>query len=276
MMSNGKKGELVVYTYFCIPSQQSEAVLSLVPRQDRHAQPFLIVLLYQVVTSTYLCNNHSIAHYSITIMAMDLPLDKTATETIDLLEARLRRIEYALRGGQSVEDPLPSKEDSATKRLQDLEHTLHELASRSRVIQDLLRLRDARYPDLFQAVSSKEVPTSLDAASILSIVLASASSYPSTASRLTSITDMPIPSADSSAQLIELQPRIAKVEVLQRAQQADIAELRQRTAATLQRWYALDVLGAGDGWAELEGRVEAVEQRVRRATLAQKLDTEMV
>jgi hypothetical protein len=73
-------------------------------------------------------------------MTMDSTFDKTATDTIDLLEARLRRIEYAVRG-QVDEATLSENKTSAAKRLADLEHSLHQLASKSRVIQDLLRLR---------------------------------------------------------------------------------------------------------------------------------------
>jgi hypothetical protein len=135
---------------------------------------------------------------------------------------------------------------------------------------------DARHPDLFQSINADDLPTTLDTSSILAIVLASASSYPATASRLTSILDVPIPPAELSAQLIDLVPRIAKLEAIQASQNADIAELRERSATIIQRWYTVDVLGAGDSWAELEGRVEYVEQKVRRAALAKRLDEEMV
>ena len=136
-------------------------------------------------------------------------------------------------------------------------------------------LVDSRYPDLFQSINPEDVPTTLDTSSLLSIVLASASSYPSTASRLTSILDVPVPSADLSAQLIDLQPRIAEVEALQERQTAELAVLRGRTAAVLQRWYTVDVLRAGESLAELEGRVEGVEKEVRRAERARRVDEEM-
>jgi hypothetical protein len=135
---------------------------------------------------------------------------------------------------------------------------------------------DHNHPDLFQSISPDEVPSTLETQSILAIVLASASSYPSTASRLTSILDVPVPSAELSAQLIDLQPRIAKVEALQAAQNADMASLRERTAAVIQRWYTVDILRAGESWAELESRIEGVEQKVRRAALAKRLDDDMV
>jgi len=205
---------------------------------------------------------------------MENTFDKTAIETLDLLEARLRRVEYAICGSVEEATSTTSK-TSAVKRLGQLEHSLHQLASKSRVIQDLLKLH-SRYPDLFQSIKPDDLPTILDTSSILAIVLASASSYPSTASRLTSILDVPIPPTELSAQLIDLQPRIAKVGALQAAQNADIAELRERSAAVIQRWYTMDILGAGDSWAELEGRVGQVERKARRAALAKRLDDDMI
>ncbi|KAB8295851.1 hypothetical protein EYC80_008673 [Monilinia laxa] len=206
---------------------------------------------------------------------MDNTFDKTASETIDLLAARLRRIEHAVCGHIDTTSITTSDVSiSAYERLADLEHVLHGLASKSRVIQDLLKLH-AKYPDLFQSIDPDQLPTTLDTSAILSIILASASSYPSTASRLTSVLDMPIPSAELSAQLIDLQPRIAKIEALQMSQNAELSALRQRTAAVLQRWYTVDVLRAGESWAELEERVQQVEQKVRKATLIKRLNDDL-
>ncbi|RAL68627.1 hypothetical protein DID88_007340 [Monilinia fructigena] len=153
---------------------------------------------------------------------MDNTFDQTASETIDLLAARLRRIEHAVCGHIDTTSITTSDVSiSAYERLADLEHVLHGLASKSRVIQDLLKLH-AKYPDLFQSIDPDQLPTTLDTSAILAIILASASSYPSTASRLTSVLDMPIPSAELSAQLINLQPRIAKIEALQMSQKCRI------------------------------------------------------
>ncbi|KAH8816875.1 hypothetical protein F5884DRAFT_237753 [Xylogone sp. PMI_703] len=199
----------------------------------------------------------------------------TAIETIDLLNARLKRIEYVVYGNVDSEKR-DGTDASVYERLSNVEHVLHQLSSKPKGIQELLRFY-SRYPDLFQSVEpTNELPTTLDTPEITAIVLASASLYPTTASRLTSIVDTPIPEAELSTQLISLQPRIAKLEAIQAAQNSDLAELRQRTAALIQRWYAVDVLGAGDNWAELEERVEKVEQGVRRAELAKRIDEGMV
>lgn len=106
--------------------------------------------------------------------------------------------------------------------------------------------------------------------------MASASSYPSTASRLTSILDAPIPPAETSTQLIDLQPRVANVGALQAVHDSEIAELRRRSAAVIQKWYNMDILQAGDNWAGLVGRVEQVEQHTRRIALAKRMDDEII
>lgn len=83
--------------------------------------------------------------------------------------------------------------------------------------------------------------------------------------------DVPIPEAQKSTQLIELAPRIARVELLQRSQAKEVGELRERTAGLLQKWYVDGVMGRGEEWAGIEGRVGGVERKVRGAE-RRKLD----
>jgi len=194
---------------------------------------------------------------------MESSLDSTGNGTIDLLEARLRRVEYVVRGHLDNTSDLNSQKPVAT-RLANLEASLHRLKSSSQVIQELLKLH-TQHPDLFRATPSDGAPVSMDTQAIFSTVLACASSYHLTASQLTSILDLPLPTAESSTLLIGLQPRIAKVETLQQLQARDIAVIKQRTSALLQRWYAIDILCTGDYWADVEGKVEVMEQQVRRA-----------
>jgi hypothetical protein len=114
------------------------------------------------------------------------------------------------------------------------------------------------------------MPSSLDKVSKSSIVLAAASSFHQTASRLTSVNDTPIPTAELSTALIDAAIKAARVEVLQETQSRELADLKRRSAAVLQRWYSVDILQVGECWADLEGRVEAVEQAVRRANSARQ------
>jgi len=84
---------------------------------------------------------------------MDEPLDKVASETIDLLEARLRRIEYAVCGEVQRETLVNTKPAIAT-RLADMERSLHQLAVRSNVVQDLLKLRTYGLPRCDKSLTS--------------------------------------------------------------------------------------------------------------------------
>jgi hypothetical protein len=52
---------------------------------------------------------------------------------------------------------------------------------------------------------------------------------------------------------------------MQRAQAAEADELRARSEAVLRAWHEGRVLRYGGWVADVEGRVEAVEGRVRRA-----------
>ncbi|KAI9696364.1 MAG: hypothetical protein M1836_005641 [Candelina mexicana] len=192
-----------------------------------------------------------------------------AINTIDLMQTRLQRIEYLLMGeigGTKHTEGTSNDEEgfqTVTSRLSSLESSLGQLCSTSRVASDLLKLHK-RYRDLFQSKPVEEAPASLSPAKLTSIVLASAPLYPTTASRMTSIQDMPVPSAKDSASLITLRPRIEKLQATQDAQSSELAELRRRSAAALERWYTIGVLTGGECWAEWEGRTMLVEQGLRR------------
>ena len=132
---------------------------------------------------------------------------------------------------------------------------------------------DAHSPDLFQNADEGELPSLLDVESKAAIVLASATSYPLTASSLTSILDTPIPPAELSAKVMATGPQTAELVALQTAQLKTIAALKERTSQVLQRWYSVDILQSGEYWADVEARVDSVEQTVRRATQARQQDS---
>lgn len=206
----------------------------------------------------------------------------TALATLDSLELRLQRVEYYLSGSDNTEDILQQvaargQDHTVQARLARLEQGLGKLSLRSHVVGDLLTLResafqwmfrahsakDAKYPDLFHATSS-DVPTTLSVSELVAIINSCAPAFPTTASRLHAIRDMPIPSAESSAALIALHPGLIGVEMLQEAQAREMAELRIRSARAVQRWYELSVLGGSECWNEWECRVGEVEKRARR------------
>lgn len=91
-----------------------------------------------------------------------------------------------------------------------------------------------------------------------------------------SIRDTPVAPAESSVQLMEMRGRVGEVEVLQESQLRDIAVLKERTAAVLQRWYSIDIIQAGECWADVEARVEHAERIVRRATSVKEYDKDII
>ena len=215
-----------------------------------------------------------------------------AIATLDDLQARLRRLEYYLSGSDDAQLRLEAavsqgKDHTVMARLSTLQHTLHNLSERSPVVHDLLQIRQSSkpylgnpevklivsfspsehaYPTLFQPIKSElDInPSKLSTEEIRAIVAAHSPLYHQTASQLTSIHDLAIPSSSLSTSLISLQPRIAKIQSLQEAQAKEMAALRARSAKAVQRWYELGVLGQGECWAEWEGRMEECEKKVRR------------
>lgn len=87
--------------------------------------------------------------------------------------------------------------------------------------------------------------------------------------------DLPIPDAQSSASLIELQPQLDRLAQIQAAQAAEISQLRVRTASVLQRWYEIGLVGSGEVWAEWEGRLEDVERGTRRTEVKRQREKEV-
>lgn len=126
-------------------------------------------------------------------------------------------------------------------------------------------MADNSQPTLFQPPPPSEPPIHLAPEAIQATVLASAAAFPATASSLTSVNDCPIPESSQSAALASLMPRLRGIEATQIAQEAEMAELRARSEDVLQAWYQQGVLGVSDFVADVEGRVEMVERRVRRA-----------
>ena len=232
-------------------------------------------------------------------------LDQTTLQTISLLEARLLRIEQILYGSTSVPSArATSDDDSASESLANLETRFAGLVSRTRVYADILKLcttskdyltahtllyrlynqfhlltswPDRTHPTFFQSPTATDPPPSqLDTAALRATVLSFASSFPSTVSALTAVTsDTPIPDPQLSADLVALLPRMKGIEATQLAQEAEAAELRARSERVVRKWYEERVVGYGSFVADVEGRVERVEKKVRRAEALREKDEEV-
>lgn len=79
------------------------------------------------------------------IFSMTDDIEQTARDTVDLLEQRLRRIEYFLTGHDPAQESLQEavaegKDRTVLTRLAKVENSLAKLASSSPVVEDLLKL----------------------------------------------------------------------------------------------------------------------------------------
>ncbi len=106
-------------------------------------------------------------------------------------------------------------------------------------------------------------------------MLSAAPSFPATVSALTAVQDTPVPDPTESAALVALTERMRGVEATQRAQEAEVAELRARSEATLRSWYEAGLLPTSDATAEVEARVGRVERMVRRKERERELEKEI-
>jgi len=211
---------------------------------------------------------------------MDESLDKTTQGTIALLEARLLRIEHILYG-PSRPVPKPPTESVITT-LTELERRFALLVQhpRFRVYADILKIYKA-HPSLFAesaAPSPHDVPTDLPEEALLATVLSYAPSFSSISSSLTAITadNSPIPDPSLSVELAALAPRIKGVELMQMAQEAEIAELRRRSEAVMRQWVEGSVLRYSQAVADAEGRVEKVERVVRGMEKSRELESSAI
>jgi hypothetical protein len=209
-------------------------------------------------------------------------LEDVASRTLELLEWRLKRLEFLLTGEATPNDESSQSTDHAsipvTKRIHKLEQSLHKLASKSDTISSLIKLRtctsplsglqltapESQSPSIFKPTtptnpSIPSMPLPAKAATILS----HAPLYQSTASQLRALNDTrSIPPTSSFAELVALAPRIHEAAQKQSEQAEELAELRKRTAAVAVRWQEVFVVAQGRCWVEWEGRVRGVEREV--------------
>lgn len=198
--------------------------------------------------------------------------ETTVAPQVDALEARLRRIEYALTGNTAEgrpQSPPAAEVGTASSRLRTLERHLQAVASRSQTVDEILRLQ-AEHPQLFaQGLDQHGSPT-LPPASLAALVLSHTQLYQRLSTQLRSLQNSSIPDPAPASKLQSLQPQIEKAATRQDEQARELAELRLRSAAAIEQWYTAGVMGMGERWAEWEERVRDVEILVRRMEATKK------
>jgi hypothetical protein len=202
----------------------------------------------------------------------------TPVHSLDSLEARLHRISYALNGDQDIEEAstTPSLENgTAASRLRNLERQMQTLASKSSVVDQVLKLQ-SKHPEIFTGANGAEQPNTLPLPSQAALVLSHAKLYSTISGQLQSLQESSVPKSTSASKLRDLQPRIDKAAARQEQQAIELAELRSRSAAAVEKWYETGVLGMAERWAEWEERMRDVEIVVRRMEAVKKRDEELV
>jgi hypothetical protein len=189
--------------------------------------------------------------------------------SLDLLEVRLRRLEFLLSGSSNL-DGVPNgvvraqrSEDTLPEQLRSLQASLDQLRKGDGVAGEMIRdveAIQAKYPELFgrQHVPIEETSTQA------SVVLSNATLYPETASRLSSLQSLQIPPAESSAMLVGLARDIESCQQEQNKLDDQVQELRQRSARCLEWWVKTGVVGMGNLWEDWEDRMIQLERQVSR------------
>ncbi|EXJ62692.1 hypothetical protein A1O7_03130 [Cladophialophora yegresii CBS 114405] len=200
--------------------------------------------------------------------------EAAARATLALLETRLHRLEFLLSGASNNDGVPPATatpsagSETLRAKLDTLEAGLAKLkrlaGSPGTVVRDIERLAST-YPDLFAPPVRTSNNVKLEQLSTLaSIVLAHASLYPETASRLSSLQTLHIPPAEHSSELVSLVPKLRHLDREEQRLQDEARELRERSARCLEWWVKVGVVGMGDVWQDWEKRMTDVERHLIR------------
>lgn len=233
------------------------------------------------------------------------PLDPklTAVSTLSLLNLRLSRLEFLLTGSSPTSTAKPAVRDSSSINVistpssvdVNIPTQLHQLQTRLANLKrldglpgTLVRMIDnlrREYPELFPATTTKatslsssplqqEQPSPSPSITTLSQqsteILTHSTLYTSTSAHLQTLSTLRIPPAEHSANLINAAPRLAKLKERQEKLDAEIDELRARSAAAVEWWVKHGVVGMGELWEDWEERVNVCERRVRREERRQR------
>lgn len=200
--------------------------------------------------------------------------EASARGTIALLETRLHRLEFLVSGASDdtgIPPPSPAPgpgRETLRVRMEALETGLAKLkrlaGTPGSVIRDV-HLLSSMFPDLFAATAFlPDAKNREELSSLASIVLAHASLYPETASRLSSLQTLQVPPADQSTKLMSLMPKLEQLQQEDQRLQSEVRELRERSARCLEWWIKVGVVGMGDVWEDWEKRIADVERNLIR------------
>lgn len=225
----------------------------------------------------------------------DDSLDPTlaALSTLSLLNLRLSRLEHLLSGHTALQtdhhvhsdstdleapSSVPannttnskpiSKHNTIPAQLHHLELRLSELKRMDGLPGSLVRMVDTlrtEYPDIFPSSTSTSATSSNshNLSQQATQVLAHASLYTSTSSRLQTLQTLRIPEATVSAGIMEQGGHLKNLLERQEILEERAAELKRRSVAVLEWWVNVGIKGMGELWEDWEDRVAVCERFVK-------------
>lgn len=210
-----------------------------------------------------------------------------ALSTLSLLNVRLSRLEYLLKGysaptqdvSRNVSGVTASSTSDIPTRLRDLETRLNSLKRLDGLPGNLVRMVDQlrrQYPEVLplatRDASQDEAVSTHELSTRASEVLSNSTLFTTTSAHLQTLQTLRIPSANLSANLINATPRLQKLKERQIKLDQEIAQLKSRSADVVEWWMQTGVLGMGELWDDWEDRVTVCERALRREERRRKED----
>jgi hypothetical protein len=190
--------------------------------------------------------------------------------SVEALELRLRRLEYALAGStsgaQTFSGNVPQQAQVLTDKLSKLAQSnksIPRILQFCRPTTDTAYLGDSEPSILEDPATPSESSSSLSHAEKLAVVTSSAGLINSTFTSLLSLRELPFPAEDVSAQLANQLPDVVNLELRVQQRREEIASLVGRSVSVLEAWHSL-VEGWNECVAEWDERLREVERRVLR------------
>lgn len=202
--------------------------------------------------------------------------------TLSLLEVRLSRLEYLLTGTSAPSNAkgrdTPSTKDASSvhARIRSLDARLTQLKRLDGLPGNVVRMVDSlrrEYPEIFAQRRIADTNTSVpvhELSNRANEVLANSTLYTTTSAHLQTLQTLKIPPAEQSASLLDAGTRVEELRQRQAMVNADIEELKGRSARLLEWWVKNGVVGMGELWEDWEQRVKDCERAVRREERKQR------
>lgn len=130
-------------------------------------------------------------------------------------------------------------------------------------------ISDTSLPNSISQGTKLNDGTGLSSVDKAAVVIASAPTFNSAQSSLSNLEGIKLEDASTLIPFVSIQRGLVRAQVIQQAQESEVALLRERTARLLAQWYQDSVLTGGERLADWEERLLDVEKVIKRREVAQ-------